>query len=76
LEKHIKFPLIKNLIQKIKREKYTKAIAQKAFLYLVGVGAKEYVNKYGGSVNDMFSKKVQKELASDYVNNFESMYIS
>jgi len=72
LKQQIRAPIYKNLTLKKQQGKYNKALAQKAFLYLVNTGAKLYVKEYGGEVNDLFPKKIQQELAHEYVSEFES----
>jgi hypothetical protein len=67
-------PILKNLSKKKKKKKYRKGLAQRAFMYLVDDGAKRYVRSYGGNVRDVFPKRQRKQLAKDYVEEFEQIF--
>ena len=67
-------PILKNLSKKKKKGKYRKTLAQKAFMYLINDGAKRYVRSYGGNHLDVFPKRQRKQLAKDYVEEFEQIY--
>ena len=67
-------PILKNLSRKKKQGKYRKRLAQKAFMYLIDDGAKRYVKSYGGDVRDVFPKGQRKDLAKDYVDEFEDIF--
>ena len=67
-------PILKNLSKKKKKGKYRKNLAQRAFMYLVDDGAKRYVRSYGGNARDVFPKRQRKQLAKDYVEEFEQIY--
>ena len=67
-------PILKNLSKKKKKKKYRKGLAQRAFMYLVDDGAKRYVRSYGGNVRDVFPKRQRKQLAKDYVEEFEEIF--
>jgi len=67
-------PILKNLSKKKKKGKYRKTLAQKAFMYLINDGAKRYVRSYGGNARDVFPKRQRKQLAKDYVEEFEQIY--
>jgi hypothetical protein len=67
-------PILKNLSRKKKQGKYRKGLASKAFMYLIDDGAKRYVKSYGGNDRDMFPKRQRKDLAKDYVEEFEQIF--
>jgi len=67
-------PILKNLSSKKKQGKYRKPLAQKAFMYLIDDGAKRYTKSYGGNDRDMFPKRQRKDLAKDYVEEFEQIF--
>ena len=67
-------PILKNLSNKKKRNKFSKSLAVKAFMYLVDDGAKRYTKEYGGNVRDVFPKRQRKELAKDYADEFEETF--
>ena len=67
-------PILKNLSKKKKQGKYRKGLASKAFMYLVDDGAKRYVKSYGGDARDVFPKRQRKDLAKDYVEEFEQIF--
>ena len=67
-------PILKNLSRKKKQGKYRKGLASKAFMYLVDDGAKRYVKSYGGDARDVFPKRQRKDLAKDYVEEFEQIF--
>jgi len=67
-------PILKNLSKKKKRGNYRKGLAQKAFMYLIDDGAKRYVKSYGGNHLDVFPKRQRKQLAKDYVEEFEDIF--
>ena len=67
-------PILKNLSKKKKKGKYRKTLAQKAFMYLINDGAKRYVRSYGGNHLDVFPKRQRKQLAKEYVEEFEQIY--
>ena len=67
-------PILKNLTNKKKKNKYRSALAVKAFLYLVNDGAKKYVKDYGGNARDIFPKRQRIMLARDYVDEFDQIY--
>ena len=67
-------PILKNLSKKKKKGRYRKTLAQKAFMYLIDDGAKRYVRSYGGNHLDVFPKRQRKQLAKDYVEEFEQIY--
>ena len=67
-------PILKNLSKKKKKGQYRKRLAQKAFMYLIDDGAKRYVRSYGGNARDVFPKRQRKQLAKDYVEEFEQIY--
>ena len=67
-------PILKNLSRKKKQGKYRKPLAQKAFMYLIDDGAKRYTKSYGGNARDVFPKRQRKELAKDYVDEFEQIF--
>ena len=67
-------PIFKNLSKKKKKGQYRKTLAQKAFMYLIDDGAKRYVKSYGGDARDVFPKRQRKDLAKDYVEEFEQIY--
>ena len=67
-------PILKNLSSKKKQGKYRKPLAQKAFMYLIDDGAKRYTKSYGGNHLDVFPKRQRKDLAKDYVEEFEETF--
>ncbi len=67
-------PILKNLSKKKKKGQYRKGLAQKAFMYLIDDGAKRYVKSYGGDARDVFPKRQRKQLAKDYVEEFEEIF--
>ena len=67
-------PILKNLSKKKKKGQYRKRLAQKAFMYLIDDGAKRYVRSYGGNARDVFPKRQRKQLAKDYVEEFEEIF--
>ena len=67
-------PILKNLSKKKKKGRYRKTLAQKAFMYLIDDGAKRYVRSYGGNARDVFPKRQRKQLAKEYVEEFEQIY--
>ena len=67
-------PILKNLSKKKKKGRYRKTLAQKAFMYLIDDGAKRYVRSYGGNARDVFPKRQRKQLAKDYVEEFEEIF--
>jgi len=67
-------PLLKNLSRKKKQGKFRKSLASKAFMYLIDDGAKRYVKSYGGNHLDVFPKRERKDLAKDYVKEFEDIF--
>ena len=68
-------PILKNLSKKKKKGQYRKGLAQRAFMYLVDDGAKRYVRSYGGNVRDVFPKRQRKQLAKDYVEEFDQIFM-
>ena len=67
-------PILKNLSSKKKQGKYRKGLASKAFMYLIDDGAKRYTKSYGGNARDVFPTRQRKELAKDYVDEFEQIF--
>ena len=67
-------PILKNLSKKKKKGQYHKRLASKAFMYLIDDGAKRYVRSYGGNHLDVFPKRQRKQLAKDYVEEFEEIF--
>jgi len=67
-------PILKNLSKKKKKGNYRKRLAQKAFMYLIDDGAKRYTKSYGGNHLDVFPKRQRKDLAKDYVEEFEDTF--
>ena len=67
-------PILKNLSRKKKQGKFRKGLASKAFMYLIDDGAKRYVRSYGGDARDVFPKRQRKELAKEYVDEFEETF--
>ena len=67
-------PLLKNLSRKKKQGKFRKSLASKAFMYLIDDGAKRYTKSYGGNHLDVFPKRQRKDLAKDYVDEFEQIF--
>ena len=67
-------PILKNLSRKKKKGQYRKGLASKAFMYLIDDGAKRYVKSYGGDARDIFPKRQRKDLAKDYVDEFEQIF--
>ena len=67
-------PILKNLSRKKKQGKFRKGLASKAFMYLIDDGAKRYVRSYGGDARDVFPKRQRKNLAKDYVEEFEDTF--
>ncbi len=67
-------PILKNLSKKKKKGQFRKNLAQRAFMYLVDDGAKRYVRSYGGNHLDVFPKRQRKQLAKDYVEEFEQIF--
>ena len=65
---------LKNLSKKKKKGRYRKNLAQRAFMYLIDDGAKRYVRSYGGNHLDVFPKRQRKQLAKDYVEEFEEIF--
>ena len=43
-------------------------------MYLIDDGAKRYVKSYGGNHLDVFPKRQRKQLAKDYVEEFEDIF--
>ena len=43
-------------------------------MYLINDGAKRYVRSYGGNHLDVFPKRQRKQLAKEYVEEFEQIY--
>jgi uncharacterized protein YnzC (UPF0291/DUF896 family) len=67
-------PLLKNLSKRKKKGQYRKSLASKAFMYMIDDGAKRYVKSYGGNHLDVFPKRERKDLAKDYVEEFEDTF--
>ena len=67
-------PILKNLSKKKKKGNYRKGLASKAFMYMIDDGAKRHVRSYGGNHLDVFPKRQRKQLAKDYVEEFEQIY--
>ena len=67
-------PILKNLSRKKKQGKYRKGLAKKAFMYLIDDGAKRYTKSYGGNHLDVFPKRQRKNLAKEYVEEFEQIF--
>ena len=67
-------PILKNLSRKKKKGQYRKGLASKAFMYLIDDGAKRYVKSYGGDARDVFPNRQRKDLAKDYVEEFEQIF--
>ena len=67
-------PILKNLSRKKKKGQYRKGLASKAFMYMINDGAKRYVKSYGGNARDDFPKRQRKELAKEYVDEFEETF--
>ena len=67
-------PILKNLSRKKKQGKFRKSLASKAFMYLIDDGAKRYTKSYGGNHLDVFPKRQRKDLAKDYVDEFEQIF--
>ena len=67
-------PILKNLSTKKKKGQYRKGLASKAFIYMIDDGAKRYTKSYGGNARDVFPKRQRKELAKEYVDEFESIF--
>ena len=67
-------PILKNLSRKKKKGNYRKRLAQKAFMYLVDDGAKRYTKSYGGNARDVVPTRQRKDLAKDYVDEFEDIF--
>ena len=67
-------PILKNLSRKKKKGQYRKGLASKAFMYMIDDGAKRYVRSYGGNARDVFPKRQRKDLAKDYVEEFEDIF--
>ena len=67
-------PILKNLSNKKKRNKFSKSLAVKAFMYLVDDGAKRYTREFGGNPKDIFPKFKRTELAKEYVDEFEGIF--
>ena len=67
-------PILKNLSKKKKKGNFNKSLATKAFMYLIDDGAKRYVKSYGGDARDVFPKRERKDLAKDYVDEFEDTF--
>ena len=67
-------PILKNLSKKKKKGNYRKTLASKVFMYMIDDGAKRYVRSYGGNHLDVFPKRQRKQLAKDYVEEFEQIY--
>jgi len=61
-----KVPLYKNLSKKKNTNKFNKGVAERAFMYLVNDGAKMF--------DPRIPKKVRKELAKEYVIEFEQSF--
>ena len=66
-------PIQKNLMKKIEKGKYNSKLAVKLWMYLADDGAKKYVKDFGGTVKDMFPKKVRMEAAEAFAADFEEM---
>lgn len=64
--KQRKVPIYKNLSKRKKTNKFKQGVAERAFLYLVNDGAKMF--------DKSISKKVRKELAKEYVIEFERSF--
>ena len=67
-------PILKNMSRKKKQGKYRKGLAKKAFMYLIDDGAKRYTKSYGGNHLDVFPKRQRKNLAKEYVEEFEQIF--
>ena len=67
-------PILKNLSNKKKRNKFNKSLAVKVFMYLVDDGAKRYTREYGGNPKNIFPKSIRTELAKEFVDEFESIF--
>ena len=67
-------PLLKNLSKRKKKGQYRKGLASKAFMYMIDDGAKRYTKSYGGDARDVFPKRERKDLAKDYVDEFEDTF--
>lgn len=71
-----KMPVFKNLSAKMKKGAYDPSLAAKAFYPLVEMGAKKYAKEHANpnEWNKIFTPEVRKELASEYVKEFEAAF--
>jgi len=56
-------PIINNIKRKIKSGKYNHLLAPKLWMYFVENGAKKYGKEFGGTWNEIFTKKDRMILA-------------
>mgnify|MGYP003138628824 CR=1 FL=1 len=66
-------PIMRNLSNKMMKDKYKSSLAVRAFMYLVNDGVKKYIADYAGD-KDMFSRADKKAVAKEYVQEFEDAY--
>lgn len=59
-------PIIKNIIKKLKSDKYDHSKAPKLWMYYVDEGAKKYIKEFGGGpMKDLFPKPLRMRLAKE-----------
>ena len=68
-------PIMRNLSNKMMKDKYKASLAERAFMYLVNDGVKKYISDFGGD-RDTFSRADKKAVAKEYVKEFEEAYDS
>ena len=66
-------PIMRNLSNKMSKDRYKASLAERAFMYLVNDGMKKYISDFGGD-KDTFSRADKKAVAREYVKEFEDAY--
>jgi len=66
-------PIFRNLSKKMAKGTYKKSLAERAFMYLVNDGVKRYISDFGGD-KDTFSRSDKKEVAKQFVQEFQDAY--
>ena len=64
--------IIKNVVKKIKSEKYDHRQAPKLWSYLVDSGAKHYIKEFGGNMKVIFPKEVRQSVAVQFANEYKT----
>ena len=63
-------PIMRNLSNKMSKDRYKASLAERAFMYLVNDGVKKYISDFGGD-KDTFSKADLKALQKNMFKNLK-----